>query len=290
MVNNLVIISDLHCGCRFGLYPPEGVVLDGGGMWEASDMQKKLWNIWQLFWQEWIPNVTHGEPFAVVVNGDLLDGAHHGSVTQVSQNLSDQANIAERIMRPVVEKCAKDKRGKSYFWIVRGTEAHVGQSAQEEERLAKLLDARPTKTGEYSHYELWVRIGGVLCHLMHHIGYTSSAQHEASAINAELTRELNESVRWGEEAPIFVVRSHRHRYARVSLPAQIMGKKHAETISFCTPAWQLKTPFTYRIAGARLSPPQLGGAVIRSGDEDVYARHFTRILSRKDSVNIEDLS
>lgn len=290
-ISNLIIISDTHCGCRDGLCPPIEIPLDGGSKYLPSDKQKIMWNIWEKqFWGEWVPEVTHGEPFAVVMNGDMIDGVHHGSVSQVSHNLSDQKTIAELVFKPIVEKCAKNEEGKPYFYIIRGTESHVGASATTEEDLGKFLKAKQTKTGEYSHYELWIRIGGALCHLMHHIGYTSSAQHEASAINAELTREITEAARWAEEIPLFIIRSHRHRYARVSLPAQISAKKHVEAIAFCTPGWQLKTSFTYRIAGARISPPQLGGAIIRSGDEDVYARHFTRTIRRRDQVNVEELS
>ena len=281
-INNLVIISDLHAGCQFGLCPPDGIDLDGGGNYNPSVLQKKVWGIWTEFWEDWIPTVTHGEPYALVINGDTTDGVHHKAVTQISHNLVDQSRLARKILEPIVDKADE-------LYMIRGTEAHVGQSAQEEERLAESLGAKPDKTGRYSRDELFIRIGGVLAHIMHHIGTTSSAQHEASALNAELTREFNEAARWGEEAPLFVVRSHRHRYSRVNFPAATPSGKHIEAISFCTPAWQLKTPFTYRIAGARLSPPQLGGAVIRCGDEDVYARHFTRIIPRKSRSEVEDL-
>jgi len=281
-INNLVIISDLHAGCQFGLCPPEGIELDGGGNYKPSALQCKVWEIWQEFWNEWVPTVSRGEPFAVVVNGDSIDGTHHKAVTQISHNLSDQAKLAEKILKPIADRAAE-------LYMIRGTEAHVGKSGQEEERLARSLGAKPDQVGRYARDELFIEVGGVLCHIMHHIGTTSSSQHEASAINAEMAREFNESARWGERVPLFVVRSHRHRYARVSFPARTDTDKHVESIGFCTPGWQLKTPFTYRIAGARLSPPQLGGAIIRSGDEDVYSRHFTRVIERDHSVMIESL-
>jgi hypothetical protein len=39
-----------------------------------------------------------------------------------------------------------------------------------------------------------------------------------------------------------------------------------------TPAWQGKTPYVWKIPGARISEPQLGGIVIRQGDEEFYYR------------------
>lgn len=288
-LNNLVIVSDLHCGCQFGLCPPDGIELDGGGSYTPSVLQKEVWKTWRMFWDKWIPDVTHGEPFALLVNGDMIDGVHHGSTTQISQNLADQSDLAYKVMKPIVDKVACDENGNKRFYMIRGTESHVGKSAQEEERLAQMLGAKPDQFGRHARDELYIRVGGALCHAMHHIGTTSSLQAETTAINAELIREITESARWGEESPLFVVRSHRHRYARIALPARLVRKKHVEAISFCTPAWQLKTPFAYRTAQARLSPAQLGGAVIRTGDADVYARHFTLTIPRSVATKIESL-
>ena len=93
--NNLIIVSDTHCGCKLGLCPPYPMPLDDGGTYTISKVQRKLWAWWQEFWDDWVPRVTKGEPYAVVTNGDTLDGVHHGSTTQISHNLGDQANIAE---------------------------------------------------------------------------------------------------------------------------------------------------------------------------------------------------
>jgi hypothetical protein len=46
------------------------------------------------------------------------------------------------------------------------------------------------------------------------------------------------------------------------------------------PGWQLKTPFSHRVAGARQSEPQIGGCVLRCGDEEVFARHKVWRITR----------
>ena len=44
-------------------------------------------------------------------------------------------------------------------------------------------------------------------------------------------------------------------------------------MSIVTPAWQLKTPFVYKLGMGRSSQPQVGGYLIRVGDEDgLYTR------------------
>ncbi len=223
------------------------------------------------------------------MNGDSIDGVHHGSTHQISHNLVDQKNIAAAMLKPIVERCAEDKKGNKLFYMIRGTEVHSGISGQQEEELGKELGAKKDRNGQYSRYELWLEIGPALAHIMHHIGTTSSAQHDVSAINEELSREIGEAARWGERIPDIVVRSHRHRHGRMGLPSRAAGKRHIESVAFTTPSWQLKTPFAYRSAVCRLSPPQVGGSVIRCGDEDVFARHWTRILDRKQTTGVEKL-
>jgi hypothetical protein len=268
-IHNVVTISDLHEGCQLALCPRDGAMLDNGGWYEPSPMQHKLNDWWDEFWDVAVPEFTHGEPYAVVINGDALDGVHHNSTTQWSHNLNDQARAAEGLLRPIVDRC----EGRLY-WI-RGTEAHVGQSGAEEERLARALGAVPNEYGQYARYELWLRIGGGLAHFTHHIGTAGSMSYESSAVMRELSEAYVQAGRWHNEPPDVVVRSHRHTLVEIRVP----NEKGLAT-AFTTPSWQLRTPFTYRIAGARQALPQIGGSVLRYGGTDLYTRHFVRSLER----------
>lgn len=272
-IRNVVVISDTHVGCRLALIHPDGADLDDGGEYKPSLIQRKLWDHWQEFWGEWVPTVTKGEPYVVVHNGDAIDGVHHGATTQWSNNLGDQSEAARKILAPVVALC--DGR----YYHIRGTEAHVGKSASEEERLARVLGAIPNEEGQYARYELWMRVAGKLCHFLHHIGSTSSAAHETSAVNAELSALYTDAGRWGRESPLIVVRSHRHRCSEIRLPAA-----SGYATSFVTACWQLKTPFCWKIAGARVQTPQIGGSLIRAGDEEMHTRHKVWDLGRSKEV------
>ncbi len=269
---NLIVFSDTHCGCRLGLCPPTPISLDSGGTYTASEFQQQMWGLWREFWDVWVPDVTRGEPFDIVHNGDAVDGSHHNSTTQISHNLSDQARIAVLALAPVVQQCLAS--GGTYYHI-RGTEAHVGQSGENEERLAMELGAKPNAQGQHARFDLWKRVGECLVHLLHHIGTTSSAAHESSAVNAELTAEYVEAARWQREPPDFIVRSHRHRSIAVDLNS---AKGYAAAI--VTPAWQGKTPYVWKIPGARISEPQFGGILIRQGDEEFYYRRRVWTVGR----------
>ena len=130
-IRNVVFVSDLHCGCRLGLCPPGPVPIDDAAAYMPSRYQAATWAMWEEFWTRWVPEYCHNEPYAVVINGDTTDGVHHGTVTQISQNLADQFAIAHRILKPIADQAA------GRFYMIRGTEAHVGPSGQEEERLAQ---------------------------------------------------------------------------------------------------------------------------------------------------------
>jgi len=274
-INNVIVISDTHIGCKLAICHPDGADLDDGGTYKPSKMQKKIWDMWEEFWGEWVPRVTHGEPYVVVHNGDAIDGVHHNSTTQWSHNLGDQSKHAEKILQPVVDLC------EGRYFHIRGTEAHVGKSASEEERLARSLGATPNEEGQYARYELWLWVGEFLSHFLHHIGTTSSAQHEASAVNAELSAIYTDSGRWGRKPPMVVVRSHRHRCSEVRLPS-----KGGYATALVTACWQVKTPFAWKIAGARVTTPQIGGSLIRSGDEELHTRHCVWETGRSKEVKI----
>jgi len=60
------------------------------------------------------------------------------------------------------------------------------------------------------------------------------------------------------------VRSHRHRLFHTGSPTA-----NGTGLSVVTPCWQLKTPYSYRLAGARLSQPQIGGILLRLFDDGI---------------------
>jgi len=264
MTRNIVVISDTHCGCRLGLCPPS-VALDDGGTYVHSKLQAKVWEMWKEFWGEWVPRVTKGEPFVVIHNGDVIDGNHHESVTQVSHNIGDQVAIAREVMHVPL-----NMPNCTGYYHIRGTEAHVGKSAQAEEGLAASLGASPNEEGQYARWELWVRLpSGPLVHFSHHIGTTSSAAYESTAVHKELVEAYNEAGRWGDEPPDCVVRSHRHRHYEIRI-----ATTKGYGISTVTPGWQLKTPFVWKGTLGRTGTPQIGGILIRGGDEDPLFTRF----------------
>jgi len=261
-VKNIIVISDTHVGCQLALMPPE-FQLDSGVFVRQSKMQEKIWTMWNHFWDVWIPNVTKGEPYYIVHNGDAIDGVHHNSVTQITHNIKDQIGMAYECLWPRIsnKKCAG-------YYHIRGTEAHVGKSAQSEEGLAKALGAIPDQIGNHARWDMWMKLDKYLLHFTHHVGTTQSASYESTAVWKEMVEAYTESGRWLQEPPDLVCRSHRHRQFEIKT-----ATKKGYGMSIVTPAWQLKTPFVYKLGMGRSSQPQMGGYLIRVGDDDgLYTR------------------
>ncbi len=265
-VDCCVVFSDTHIGSALGLCPSDGFGLDDGGAYRPSRLQRKLWAMWEEFWGTWVPKATVGQPFHVVMNGDAIDGVPHQSVAQITGNMEDQVRHAMGVLEPVASY-ARASGGEYYH--VRGTEAHVGKSAQHEEALARQLGAVASEDDQHARYTLWLRIGGSLCHFAHHIGTTGTSHYQSTAVMKELTEAFYHAGRWGDEPPQVVVRSHRHTSLQIRVPA-----RDESALSIVTPAWQLKTPFAYKIPGARQSEPEIGGVLIRRAEHDgeLYSR------------------
>ncbi len=265
--HNLVVIGDTHAGCPVALLPPSGIRLDGGTHVRPSKFQAAIWKLWEYFWDEWVPRATRGEPFDVLHLGDAVDGKPHGSISQITHNLNDQVRIAIEVLKPYVS------RGERYYHL-RGTEAHVEKSGYAEEIVARELGAAPDANGNHARYALRKLVGNGLVNAMHHIGTTSSAAYESTAVLKELTENYQECAAWNHRPPDVIVRGHRHRYMEVRKPSGL-----GFICSVVCPGWQGKTPFAWRIAGGRQSDPQFGGLLIRAGDEDpIYVRPWVKSM------------
>ena len=265
-IRNIVVISDTHFGSAVALN--NGCQLDDGGWYHPSVIQKKLWALWENFW-DWTYDHIKKEPFVLVHNGDIIDGVHHRITNPVSHNLTTQSRIAIQELEPHI---ARSER----YYQIRGTEAHVGQAAQEEESIAAALGAVQDKeTGCYSRWEMWMKFCGKLIHFAHHIGTTRSAAYESSAPMREIVAAFVESGQWGMKPPDFIIRSHAHRYIKVEPP---------NCCIVVTPGWQLKTPLTHKID--RMRGPMFGGLLIRDGADGVYTKERIYTLKATEAVTV----
>lgn len=280
----VVVVSDTHCGSRLGLFPPEGIEIkngeDEGNHISPSAIHEWMAEKWDKFWNVFVPEATEGEPFDIVLNGDLIDGRHHLQDSLITNDLSEQVDIAVACFRPVFN--SKKLKARRLF-MVDGTECHCGLANETQKFLAARWPVTADASDNMVRRELWLEVGqkgrhNALVHFLHHIGTASVSAYETTAIHRELVEAFQESARWRNRVPDIIIRSHRHRQAKTSV-----ATGNGLAIAEVTPGWQGRTPYCFRIAGARQAIPQFGGIVIRSGPIDTYTRSAVWGFSRTPS-------
>lgn len=246
-----VIVGDTHIGGTTALALPE-FTTDEGQTVKASDAQKWIYEKWLDFWQAvreraGIRGKTRKHRLVVVHMGDAVDGLHHATV-QALPNLEDQENMACELLRPLAAMA------DGGYYQIRGTEAHAGQAAQSEVRIARELGAKACE------WELDLEIDGVLMNFTHHgragrQDWTSSAANQAAGLCL---------ARAGDAQPIprLAFRAHAHTL-------DDSGEKLEYTRLIVCPAWQLKTAFAHKVAAGKRS--DIGGLVVEGDAVD-----FTR--------------
>jgi hypothetical protein len=227
--------------------------LPDGGKYQPSKYQKELLKAFNKFFDFASQVSSEAERKILVINGDLVDGNHHNTVSLASNNVEVQEADAIKLLMPQANKFDR-------VYVVRGTEAHTQPGAQSDERIAKALAAIPDDNGQSSRWQLWLDVDGVVFNIAHHIGTTSSAAYESSAVMREMVAALVEAGQWGQRLPDVLIRSHRHRFIEVSIPSA-----RGRIIAAVTPGWQLRTPFVERIDRMRM--PHIGGVVCRVEDK-----------------------
>lgn len=245
------ITSDQHCGSTLGLCSPEGVSLDDGGWYMPSEAQRALYSCWMDYWAQVALKVGKDDRLYVVVNGDLLDGDHHNTPQIISKNLPATQH---RIALDVFELPLSLR--PSAFFVIRGTEVHVGKSAGNEEALAEALGAEQTPGGNYSWWHLEVESNGVRMDFAHHGRMGQRPWTKMGGVSTLAAEIMLSCVEHESPIPDLVLRSHYHRWAD--------SDENYRTRVIQLPGWQLSTGYVYRIAPRSI--PSIGGLIVTCED------------------------
>jgi hypothetical protein len=263
----LAVVSDIHAGSTVAICPPR-VALDDGANYEASKAQQWLWQCWEQYWAHVdAVRCEHSADLYAVFNGDLVEGNHHGTTQILSGNPNAQAAVVTACM--AVPLALKPSR----LFFIRGTDAHVGQSASAEERIADGLrrDKRPVvgdaATGTASQWHLRMELHGHLIDVAHH-GRTGQREHtRQSAAVLHAHDILLAHVKNGDRYPDLCLRGHYHKFndSHDAAPTRVVT----------TGAWQLATSHVHKVATDSLA--DIGGAIVTLSPgviPDVEKVHF----------------
>jgi hypothetical protein len=238
--------SDMHINSTTALCPPV-VNLDEGGTYHSSAFQRYLYSGYLEIIQE-VRRRSQGRELVLVLNGDIVEmDAKARSVQLITKNQADILRMAGDLLDPLLEICSR-------WYVVRGTEAHTGNSNWAEEILAEDIGAtKDTERGTWSHWQLRRVFGGYRYDFAHHIKGNTK---QAAVRLAEDT--IRNCTRRGEKLPHFVVRAHVHRIFD-------SGMGYAPLRAVTSPCMEGSTAYIHRL-DSQNDLPEFGALYFSGGN------------------------
>jgi len=189
----------MHIGSTVGLCTPT-VELDDGGGYTASKSQRWLWRNWQDYWGQVAALKAEGAQVVALLNGDVGDRNKHSAYQLVTVNRATLLRMMVDALQPVLDVA-------DHIVIVRGTEAHTGQSAELEEALAKDIGAVPDVQAGTASWWYWeATLEQVRVAAAHHPGTNSMrpwTRGGGANRAAAMTMDSYYGQRWQPDLAIF---------------------------------------------------------------------------------------
>jgi len=234
-VRCVLVIADLHFGGTTALLPPGFVTAEGQEV-KQNGIQQWLWACW-LDLHDWIPTVIGRDPCALVFNGDVIEGCHHGTRQVISPDVADHREAAQQALLPRITRYERR-------FMIRGTEVHTGNI---ETSLGKALGCEVSgDTGLPVFDRLTLDVGGCRAVFRHHIGTSTRRALSATQLSVQLAEEQVEAANNREPIPRVLCCAHRH----------VFGAFECDRgVAVVSPPWQGLTRFAHRVVSqSRVKP------------------------------------
>lgn len=255
----ILVISDLHVGSTVGLWPSNFHSNEGNPIGQ-NQFQKWLWKCW-MDANQWVSKITKGEPYDIVVNGDIVDGIHHKTLQVMTPDLGDQISAVRHILSGIM-------KDNTSLHIIKGTESHT---LNQEIAVGRALGASKNKAnGQHAWDNLDLEMNGKLYNFAHHISATARTYLEASAHSIMLGNLTHARARTKKRVPDVMIRAHRHRHGIW---------QDGNQISAITGAWQGLTRYGYKVVPDAIPQPSVIIFDARNQDKDelplIHSRVYT---------------
>lgn len=244
----IAAVSDIHAGSTVAVFPDGEFYQDDGGEYKRSPLQAWLHDKWLKSWDTF-QEMINGEPWILILNGDLVEGHHHKSHQNVSPQGAMEFRAAHRLLRTPL-----GIPNLKHIHVIRGTEAHVGKGGCNEESLAAILangdedlPAQPIVRcpdipSNWSSYHRRILVDGRLFDIRHH-GRFGQRAHTAEAYLKLYAQDIAlNHILAGHEPPDIAIRSHFHQFMD-SGPSTSW-----KTRVVALPSFQAITTFGHRIS------------------------------------------
>lgn len=218
-----LVINDTHCGSEHGLLP-DVVAMEDGRILSCNGSRKLefLWKSW-LDMREAFFQIVGDDSYIFTLNGDVIEGCHHGTDEVVAAKMSQHLTIAQECVGPFIEMAEKT-------YVTRGTQCHTGEW---EALLCERYGLGKAK--DFQQYE----VNGCLVDARHHMPTATSVIQESAAMSKVITNSVANAVRAGHPVPKVLLRAHRHLTGDYC---------DGERMLVVPGPWQYQTRFGYKVA------------------------------------------
>ena len=231
-MKNILILSDMHVGSLWGLWPPDFEADDPRGdnrlKFIQNATQKKLW-------QHWKSMVAKVDPEIIIFNGDLIDGQQRRSIGRevVTSRIEMQVGACIDIINTLP---------KVPMYFTQGTDYHeMPDGSAAEYYIARELGA---EFGD----DLLIDECGIRMHVGHPISVsTSTWQYRTTPLARDLLLLALNTAEDKYGKVDVAIRSHAHYFCACSFSSQL---------GLITPCWQTRTP--YAVKKNMITPPDIG--------------------------------
>jgi predicted MPP superfamily phosphohydrolase len=231
----VLVLSDLHVGSTVGILP-KGFQTAEGNEIGLNAIQEFLWAAWQDMCA-WAHRTLDAANFVIVINGDCIDGDHHGTKQIWSKDTSDQVKACIELLQPLTYRASK-------LYIVRGTESHTNNT--EASVGAALRAERNPTNGQHAFDRLHLTVHGCRIAVSHHISTSIKSWTNATAYAAVLAEETIQAVNNGEAPRQVICRAHRHKFGSYT---------NGRGTVIVSPPWQMLTRFGHKVVTEARTQP-----------------------------------
>lgn len=201
-----IVVSDMHCGSRFGLRPPEVTHPGSGDTTVAGEPAQEMW-------RGWAERVSrYSSPDFLIFAGDGIEGEQRkdGSKWLWTADTMEQAKAAVPLI---------DAWGAGAVYGVRGTKYHVEGGMNADEYILQHVTRAVDVRGRFAPPDRYIHIHGAVIHVSHKIGGTSVFQYRGTPLSRELAMNRVMSYATEVHKANLVLRGHVHHYFEVRASA-----------------------------------------------------------------------
>lgn len=213
---HIVLISDLHVGAMLAPLP---LSFDDESL--GFDAREELRAQFSAFCNDFVPSVTKGEPFVLVVNGDVIHGDWSKFGILALKTKVKQMRAARELLKPLASAaCA--------VYIVQGTEVHTADAEDDiAEELLQVANVRPSKKAP-GHESLSLMMNGLHHRFRHHTTLAGRAWTAAANQANHLADDILRCRAVGVPMPDVFCLGHRHVFGQTL---------DGNGMSIVTPSW-----------------------------------------------------